>query len=78
MGPWGWQWRDGVRELVSALPSPTRVTIKALMDDIEKVKDAEGYLVLFVADKECLGCTGDVQNHHRLGLFKISRVPFHR
>jgi len=37
MGPWGWQWRVGVRDLVSVPPSSTRITIKALMDDIEKV-----------------------------------------
>ena len=48
------------------------------MDDIEKVKYAEGCRVLFNADNECSGRTGDVQNRHRLGLFKISRVPFHR
>ena len=37
MGPWGWQWRDGMRDLASASPSPIRITIKALMDGIEKV-----------------------------------------
>ena len=37
LGPWGWQWRDGVRRLVSTPPSPIRITIKALMDSIEKV-----------------------------------------
>lgn len=37
MGPWGWQWRDGVRGLVLVPPSQTRITIKVLMDNIEKV-----------------------------------------
>ncbi|KAF9777728.1 hypothetical protein BJ322DRAFT_1095473 [Thelephora terrestris] len=40
MGPWGWQWRNGVHNLVSTPPSPTSITIRALMDDIEK--DAPG------------------------------------
>lgn len=51
-GPWGWQWRGGVQPLISTSPSSTRITIKNLMDDIEKVKQAEGYRVLRIADKE--------------------------
>ena len=37
LGPWGWQWRDGMRDLVSTSPSSIRISIKALMDNIEKV-----------------------------------------
>lgn len=38
MGPWGWQWRDGGRDLVSVLPAEMPITIEALMDNIEKVR----------------------------------------
>lgn len=76
-GPWGWQWK-GVQELVSTSPSSTRITIRDLMDDIEKVKYTEGCRGSFITDKECSECTGDVQNCHGLVVFNISRVPFHR
>lgn len=42
MGPWGWQWKDGVRELATSVSSSSiRITIKSLMDDIEKVGTVE-------------------------------------
>ena len=64
MGPWGWQWRDGLRDLVSTPPSPTRITIKDLMDAIEKVNQAR-CCVLFITDERvCSGCAWDVQNPH--------------
>ena len=78
MGPWGWQWRDGVGDLVSASPSPIRVTIKTLMDDIEKVGISEKTCASLFADEECLECTRNVQNDHGLGLLKIARMSFHR
>ena len=69
MGPWGWQWRDGLRDVVSTSPSSARITIKALMNDIEKVKHAEGCRELFIVDQECSGRTRDVQNGYRPDLF---------
>ena len=51
-GPWGWQWREGVRGLVSTPPSPIRITIKALMDNIEKVGTLERARVPLIIDKE--------------------------
>ena len=50
MGPWGWQWKDGVRDLVAVPPSELRITIKALMDDIEKVGALKGTRVSFITD----------------------------
>ena len=51
-GPWGWQWKDGVRDLVLVPPSPTRITIKALMGDIKKVGMFGGACVSFTADMD--------------------------
>ena len=46
LGPWGWQWRDGVRNLVSVPLPSIPITIKALMDDIEKVRTMQVVRVL--------------------------------
>ena len=42
LGPWPWQWRHEMRDLVSTSPSSIRISIKALMDDIEKVGTFKG------------------------------------
>ena len=60
MGPWGWQWRDGVHDIVLASPSSPRITIKALMDGIEKVGLLERTWVSRITNGEYLGCTWDV------------------
>jgi hypothetical protein len=71
MGPWGWQWRGGARSLVSVPPASIPITIKTLMDDIEKVGRLQTPVML-ITDDDRLGSARDVQNCHRLGLFKVS------
>ena len=78
MGPWGWQWSNEMRDLVSTPPSPGRMTIEALMNDIEEVNQTRG-CVLVITDKErCSECRWDVHDSHGLEVLKVPRVPFHR
>jgi hypothetical protein len=64
MGPWGWQWSDEMRDLVSTPASPGRMTIKTLMDAIEKVNQTRD-CVLPITDKErCSALTLDVLDSH--------------
>ena len=76
MGPWGWQWRDGLCNLTSVSLEAIPIPVKTLMDDIEKVKMLYAR-VLLIANEGHSGRTGDVQNYHRLGLLKLSRMPLH-
>jgi len=77
-GPWGWQWRNDMHEIVSIPSSSVPISIKALFDSIEKVGAVERTCVSRIADGEHLDCAWDVQNRHGFGLLKIARVPFHR
>jgi hypothetical protein len=54
VGPWGWQWRGGMHDIVSASPSSRPITIKALMDDIEEVGALERNCVSRIADERSI------------------------
>lgn len=76
LGPWGWQWRGGVSGMVSVPQPSIPITVKTLMDDIEKVGTLRRAHVLFITDEQRLGCARDVQNCHRLCILDFSRMPF--
>lgn len=72
MGPWPWQWSRLRNLVLSPPPRSIPITIKALMDDIEKVGTLGGTCVSLIADKEYLGRAWDVQNYHRREIFQVT------
>jgi len=77
MGPWGWQWEDGVHNIVSASPSSRPITLDALMNGVEEVGALERTWVSRIANENHLDYAWGVQNYHGLGLLKITRMSFH-
>lgn len=60
MGPWGWQWGYGIRDLILTPPSEKPITIGVLMNDIEEVGAFRGVLLTFVVTYE--GNSGRTRN----------------
>ena len=77
MGPWGWQWEDGVHDIISASPSSRPITLDALMDGVEEVGALERTWVSRIANENHLDYAWDIQNYRGLCLLKIARMPFH-